>query len=250
MRDLIDPNPATLREPTRRSLLRSALVATLGFGLYGATVGFWRSPAMAAYVAFKMPLLVAATLACNGFLNGLFGLLLGSGLGFRSSLQALLSGFAISGLVLGSLAPVTLFLALNAPPADSTQAAGAHASFLVSHTALIAVAGLCGLARLRGLLTRCCPTPAVAHATFAAWLAGNALLGAQFSWILRPFFGSPGLGVAFLRDRPLEGNFYEALWSSARRLPLPEGSGTVALLLGTLLLVLALRDPRPSPSTP
>ena len=70
---------------------------------------------MGGYVAVKLPLLVALTLGCNGLLNGLLGLLLGTGLGFRQSLLALLSSFALAALILGSLAPVTFFLAWNAP---------------------------------------------------------------------------------------------------------------------------------------
>jgi hypothetical protein len=51
-----------------------------------------------------------------------------------------------------------------------------------------------------------------------AWLAGNLFLGSQLSWILRPFIGSPNLPVQFVRDHPLNGNFYEAVFYSAHRL--------------------------------
>jgi hypothetical protein len=35
---------------------------------------------------------------------------------------------------------------------------------------------------------------------------------------LRPFVGSPGLVVQFLRDDPMRGNFYEAVWRALRHL--------------------------------
>lgn len=218
MREYLSPTAKILEAPSGLALARTAAVTLLGFGLYGYTVGFWRSPMMGVYVAVKMPLLIVCTLACNGLLNGLLGLLLGSGLGFRQSLLALLRAFAISGLVLGSVAPVTFFLAVNVPAADSAQAASAHSAYLLTHVFLIGVAGLVGVTRLGKLLASCCESRVIALSTLGAWIAGNAFLGAQFAWILRPFFGSPGLEVAFLREDPMKGSFYEAVWRSAVRI--------------------------------
>lgn len=202
---------------------------------------------MGAYVAVKMPLLVALTLACNGLLNGLLGLLLGTGLGFRQSLLALLTSFAIAALVLGSLAPVTFFLALNAPPPGSAGAAGAHASYLVAHTVLIGFAGITANLHLHRMLATRATDRAAATITLLAWLAGNGILGAQFSWILRPFFGSPGLEVQFLRDHPMSGNFYQSVWRSMDHIT--RGHGLPLLLVVLLGLAIpiarALRSPQP-----
>ena len=218
MRKHLSPSADTLRAPSPGDIARTAFVAMIGFGLYGLTVGWWRSPVMGMFVAVKMPLLIALSLACNGLLNGLLGLLMGSGLGFRQSLHALLSAFAISGLILGSVAPVTFFLALNVPNAESAQAVTAHSSYLLIHVFLIGVAGLAGVMRLRGLLEAYTSSRTIARSTLGAWIAGNALLGMQFSWILRPFFGSPKLEVAFLRENPMRGSFLEAVWGSLKRI--------------------------------
>ena len=59
---------------------------------------------------------------------------------------------------------------------------------------------------------------ATARAVLFSWLAGNLFLGAQLAWNLRPFIGSPRLTVQFLRDDPLRGNFYEAVWRAIRHL--------------------------------
>lgn len=214
VRRLIHPDATWLDAPAGRRVVGVAATAAAGLALYGFSVGYWRAPLMGAFVAIKMPLLVALTLACNGLLNGLLGLLLGSGLGFRQSLLALLSSFAVAAMILGSLAPVTFLLAWNAPPPDSPDAAQAHAAYLVSHTLLIGFAGVTANLHLHRLLARRAPTPSAATATLLAWLAGNGFLGAQFSWILRPFFGSPRLDVTFLRDDPLRGNFYQTVWRS------------------------------------
>ena len=135
-------------------------------------------------------------------------------MGFRQSLHALLSAFAISGAILGSVAPVTFFLAVNVPAPDSPEAVSAHSGYLLAHVLLIGLAGVTGVVRLGKLLESYCRTKVVARMTLGAWLAGNAFLGMQFSWILRPFFGSPGLEVAFLRDDPMRGSFIETVWRS------------------------------------
>ncbi len=209
---------------------------------------------MGCYVAVKMPLLIACTLGCNGLLNGLFGMLLGSGLGFRQSLLALLTSFALAALILGSLAPVTWLLAWNAPPPDSAGAAGAHAFYLVAHTCLIGFVGITANLHLHRLLSAKAPTPMAATATLLAWLGGNCFLGAQFAWILRPFFGSPALDVAFLRADPMRGNFYQAVWASLQRIT--DGNGLPALVAILLLLLIpivrTIKSAKPTlpPNTP
>lgn len=238
LRQLIQPDSGWLDAPTPGRVSWVALTALAGLAVYGFTVGFWRDPLMGAYVAVKLPLLVVLTLVCNGLLNGLLGLLLGTGLGFRQSLLALLTAFALAGVILGSLAPVTLLLAWNAPPPDSPGAQNAHAAYLVTHTFLIGFAGIAANIHLHRLLAEKSPTPAAATATLLAWLGGNGFLGAQFSWILRPFFGTPSLKVQFLRDDPLRGNFYQTVWRSIDHIT--GGFGVPALAVILLILVIPI----------
>ncbi|MFU8894532.1 MAG: hypothetical protein ACNA8L_12990 [Luteolibacter sp.] len=212
---LLQPTPGSLAISDSSTLSRNALVTGIGFAIYGFTIGVWRSPWMGLFVAAKMPLLIALTLGFNSLLNGLFGMLLGARLGLAGSLNALLSAFAISALILGSLGPVALFLAASMPSPTSASANTAHSAQVLAHTLLIAIAGLAGVLRLGRLLDEHAISRTAARATLAAWIIGNAFLGSQFAWILRPFFGSPNLEVAFLRPNPMRGSFYETIWSMA-----------------------------------
>ena len=214
-------------DPSAKNIRLCILTIFVGCGFYGLTVGLWRAPMMGLFVAFKMPALIFITLACNGFLNGMLGLLLGSGLGFRQSIVAQLVSFTIASLVLGALAPVTFFMALNAPSPDAENAATAHANFLVAHTALIAMAGIIANLHLAKLLIAVTPNARAATATLGAWLIGNAFVGAQLSWIMRPFFGTPTIDVAFLCAKPFDGTFYETVWNALQRI----SGGNGALLL-------------------
>lgn len=217
-RELLSGDPARLAQwVTRAEPTEIAWVLLLtvgGSGVYGLTVGLWRDEVQAVYTGIKLPLLILLTCGGNILINGFLGQLLGTGLGFRQTMMAILTSFAITGLLLGSFAPVTLFLLWNTPPLTPDSGSMGHSITLLTHVALIAYAGIVGNHRLFRLLQHLAGNRAIAGRALFAWLAGNLLLGSQISWILRPFIGSPGLPVQFLRDDPLRGNFFEAVWAS------------------------------------
>ena len=66
--------------------------------------------------------------------------------------------------------------------------------------------------RSPGALTRVQegPTAGGVKAIFRIWVVVFALVGAQMSWVLRPFIGSYGTG-GFVWFRPRGGNFFEAV---------------------------------------
>jgi len=187
-----------------------------GVGLYGASVGLWRSPLMACYVAVKLPCIIFLTLALNGMINGMLAQLLSAGLSFRQTVQAILMSFTVFALIVGSLSPITFGMALNLPGPDEAGAAAAHRQLLLFHTALIAFAGIIATGKLLGILRHCTGSRLVARRLLVAWLAGNLFVGAQVGYILRPVFGSPGLAVEFLRPDAMKGNFYETVWWAIR----------------------------------
>ena len=94
---------------------------------------------------------------------------------------------------------MTLFILLNTPPLGTPTALLSHNFILLLHVGVIAFAGVVAHGRLYRYLKTLCATPRIASSVLTAWLAGNLFLGCQLSWILRPFIGSPGLAVEFLR---------------------------------------------------
>jgi hypothetical protein len=51
---------------------------------------------------------------------------------------------------------------------------------------------------------------------FACWVVVFALVGAQMSWVLRPFVGMPE--TEFTWFRPREASFFESVFNAIRRL--------------------------------
>lgn len=207
-----------LVKPNFLDLLRLLVVILIGSGVYGFTLGIWRAPLQSLYTAIKFPLLILLTCAGNGVVNGMLAQLLGSGLSFRQTSLAILMSFAIAATILASLAPVTLFVWFNAPPLGSATAILGHSLMLLTHVGAVGFAGVMANRRLFGLLREISERASTARAVLLSWLAGNLFLGAQLAWVLRPFIGSPALAVQFLRDDPLHGNFYEAVWRAFKHL--------------------------------
>jgi hypothetical protein len=176
----------------------------------------------AVYTAIKFPGILLCTALGNGLLNAMLAPLLGLNLSFRASLRAVLLSFAILAIVLGAFSPLVLFFIWNVPSFASasapSQATAAFTLIKLSQVVLIAFAGVAANVRLARLLTGMAGDAAVGRRVLFAWLAGNLLLGAQLTWILRPFFGSPHLEVQFLRLNAFEGNFYETVFDTLRHL--------------------------------
>jgi hypothetical protein len=191
-----------------------------GAGLFGAAVGSWRAPLQSLYTALKLPLILLLTSLGNGLLNAMLAPLLGVNLSLRQSLLAVLMSFTIAAAILGAFSPLLYFLIWNTPPlaAGASTNASAHSLVLLCETGFIAFAGIAANARLLQLLRELSGSAGAARKVLFAWLAGNLLLGSQLAWNLRPFVGSPGLPVQFLRDDPFHGSFYEAIFRAFQHL--------------------------------
>ncbi|WP_146849213.1 hypothetical protein [Brevifollis gellanilyticus] len=220
---------------TRETLLTLIVTIIAGCALYGFGLGLWRAPLQGVFVAVKMPLLIFLTLLVNGLINGMLGLLLGSGMSFRQTVVACLMSFAIFSLIVGSFSPLIILWVLDSPPPGQPGGAEWYRIFLLGNTAIIAFAGIVANHKLLGLIQAFSGDAAAGWRTLVAWLAGNLFVGAQLSYILRPFFGNPELPVQFLRPNPLEGNFYEAVWGMLRASIGPDSQVPVTIL--TIMLI-------------
>ena len=195
------------------------VVAILGSGMFGAAMGWWRAPEQAVYTAVKFPVVVLVTMLGNAVLNAMLAPLLGVNIGLRQSLLAVMMSFAIAAAIMGAMGPLLAFFIWNTPPlADQANSSGAHAAILLMIVGMVAFAGVVANLRLLQLLREISGSESAARRVLFAWLAGNLFLGSQLSWILRPFIGSPGLPVQFLRDEPMKGSFFEAVYWSALRI--------------------------------
>jgi len=215
---LLGGNPAALKDwaanwQTSR-LLVCVGVIFVGAGLYGAAMGYWRAPVQAGYNLIKFPLVILATTLGTSLINGMLAPLLGLNLPFRQSLMLVLMSFTIAAAILGSFAPIVFFIVWNTPPlAGQTEIPWATYNFVqLIQVVIIAFAGVTANARLFRVLQAVSGSERVARKVLFAWLAANLFLGSQLCWILRPFIGSPGLPVEFLRDNAFQGNFYETVF--------------------------------------
>ena len=207
-----------LEKPNVRWFIGYGVAIVIGSSVYGATIGLWRGPLQSVFTAIKFPLLIFLTCIGNGAVNGMLAQVLGSSLSFRQTAFAILMSFAMASLILGGFSPITLFVLYNAPPLASEHAIVGHSVMLLTHVFVIAFAGVVANRRLFGLLQKVSGHDYTARAVLFSWLGGNLFLGAQLAWNLRPFIGSPTLAIQFLRDDPLRGNFYEAVWRALRHL--------------------------------
>lgn len=227
-----------IQNPDSKSLRVCLTVIISGFGAYGLTIGLWRAPIMGFYVALKMPLLIFITLAFNGFLNGMLGLLLGSGLGFKQSILAQLVSFTVAALILGSLSPILFVTALTAPEPDPSVHTISYASFITVHTILIGIAGVFANVHLARLLIAFAHSKKAAFLTLITWLGGNAFLGTQLAWLMRPFLGSPNIEIQFVRSDAFSSSFYETAWYALRRFSGGHPIELLCLLSGVFIILL------------
>ena len=227
-----------LESPAVGSRRLSVLVIVAGCAAYGFTLGMGRAPLMGVYVAIKLPLLILLTLTVNALLNGILAQVLGSGLSFRQTGSAILNSFALFSLIVGSLSPIAAYFTMNAD--FQTRAAQSHAIVLLLHVVVIAAAGVVANLRLFAALRLLLPHGGIARNVLLAWLLGNLFVGAQFSYLLRPFFGQPSLKIEFLRPDAQVGNFYNSVWSMSRHFL--GASGAIGVLLaGFLILLLCIK---------
>ena len=190
----------------------------------------------------KAPLLFYLTLLVTFPSLYVFNALMGSKLNILAALRLLVASIAVMVAVLASLGPIIVFFAFSTPGGRA-----GHRFILLLVVALCSIAGGLGLGYLLKMLNRhmrigssrmleqseqaAAETPShieiqtvpkaaalairtstssAAYAIFRVWVFVFAVVGAQMSWVLRPFIGSPDMEFSWFRDR--SGNFFQAVF--------------------------------------
>jgi hypothetical protein len=187
-----------------------ALLAALGSGLIGIALGgssgeLW----LAVFAAIKVPLLLGVTTAFCVPSFWVTNSVLGLRDDFAAAMRGLLAAQATLGLMLGALAPMVVFC--------SVSVRDPYALTLLD-AALFGVGTLSAqrvLARhYRPLIARD-PRHRLA---LRGWLVLYAFAGVQVAWVLRPFRGTEGFAVQFVRPEAFEQNAYVVLAEHVARL--------------------------------
>jgi hypothetical protein len=208
--------------------------------LEGGRMAYWQVLA----AVLKVPTLFFLTLIVTFPSLYVFNALVGSRLGIGSVLRLLLAAMAVMVAVLSSLGPIVAFFSL------STKTYAFMLLINVAVFAVAGVLGLVFLLRTLHRLSLVEPDPEPrpggaadqvgaeklsdvvepplppgaldrlddrvlgrnVKTVFRCWVILFGLVGAQMSWVLRPFVGSPGLPFSWFRVR--ESNIFEAVWTA------------------------------------
>lgn len=232
----------TARELARRKgievLFRPLVIANLLLAAaYGACMGFFGifnrpEPEFQQLLAstLKVPALFVLTLAVTFPSLYVFNALVGSRLTPASHARLLAAALAILLAVLAAFGPIVAFFSVTTT---------SYPFIVLLNVAVFTVAGGFGLYFLLQTLERLTrlpgedeldlpmdaapdsvPRPASparenpARTIVWIWLVVFALVGAQMSWVLRPFIGSPDREFAWFRPR--ESSFFDAVGKSFR----------------------------------
>ena len=194
--------------------MKNALTVLAATGSYGAVLGWWRSPLMAAYVAVKLPVVFFCAMLAVSVFCWVASLALNADMRYRDVWAAASDAMATAGLVLFAAAPIVLFFVASAAPDSGTrdEMRFAHSCIMLVHIAVLACAGVFGVWRLHGRLRKHASPRCGVRGLIAIWLVAFGVAGCQLGWIMRPIVGSPNICVEFVREDALERNFLESLF--------------------------------------
>jgi hypothetical protein len=226
-------------DPVAASAARLAAVDWLLGVAYGFCMGFFGlfnrdAPDVRLLLAamLKVPALFFLTLAVTFPSLYVFNALVGSRLSLPALARLMAATLGVLMAVLASFGPIVAFFSVTTT---------SYPFVLLLNVAVFALSGLLGMRFLLRTLYRLgaalappadVPTPADGvttptagtgrgaadrvRAVFACWAVVFGVVGAQMSWVLRPFVGHPDLPFSWFRPR--ESSFFEAVFRTAHQL--------------------------------
>lgn len=221
---------------------RLAAIGLLLGALYGFCMGFFGvfnrpEPEYRLLIngMIKVPALFGLTLVVTFPSLYVFNALVGSRLTITGLARLMTAAMSVTLAVLASFGPIVAFFAVTTSN---------YAFILLLNVAVFGLSGILGMGYLLQTLYRLSDVvrslaeeppaepagpeqlplarPAVraedgrVKTVFACWVVVFALVGAQMSWVLRPFVGMPE--TEFTWFRPREASFFEAVFNALRRL--------------------------------
>jgi len=184
-----------------RYVIDAFLVTVVGAVFYGFVVGLSVGGWQTLYDPIKLPwVLIFTLLLCLPSLY-VFGCYRGSRLGLLQVCALAFTSTAVVATILIGFAPITWFFMFTAP--------GSHHFAVLINVAVFAIAGFFGVEfMLRGgrSLHRTPEDRRAVERVMHWWVVLYSLVGAQMSWLLRPYFTQTDI---FARARA--GNFFVAV---------------------------------------
>lgn len=210
-----------------RALCLNTLAGTLA---YGFTFGIWRSPVQAVYSALKMPLLFFSTVLNTALINTILAQLLGAKLSFKQVCMTIITGMAITAIIMGALTPIVLFFVMQAPSPsplalfssaadpDVVKSMKTYWAMLLIHVGVMGISGIIGNIRLFKLLKHLTTSTSLAIKLMIIWIGIIGFVGCELSWLLSPFLCKPTQLPHIIPKEYFEQNFYERVWQAIMEL--------------------------------
>lgn len=196
------------------------MVLTLASAAYGFSIGACHSWLYATRNLLKFPLLLLTTATICAIAYFVLARFLGTALSFLRVQRLVLEIFRDVAMLLASLSPATLFLAVSMrkPTAEDL---GEYPLFQSLSVACIAMCGCLAVRRQAAALLADHQLDRVRTSTLlAGWMALSLFAGGQCAWFMRPFFGIANRSAAapafFAGTEPdFRGarSFYEAVYN-------------------------------------
>lgn len=187
------------------STTRLIVYAALFGVVYGAAMGSYAGVVgnrprdelllQIAYSALKVPLLLGATCILSLPSFFIINTLVGLRDDFAAALRAIAAAQAGVGIILASLAPLTVTWYLSG---------AAYVPAILFNAVMFAFASVAAQRILRGHYQTLIARNPRHRAMMWTWLALYAFVGIEMGWLLRPFIGSLEADVEFMRREPLD----------------------------------------------
>lgn len=198
--------PWTIAADRPRLSLVKLLLCLCAFGLfYGGVMGLFRLLEgeeawllQVVYSAVKVPLLLVITFLITLPSFFVLNTLLGLRNDFGTVIRAHIATQASLAIILASLAPFTIFWYASS---------GNYQAALMFNAAMFAIASFAAQAQLRAYYRPLVKSNSKHTWMLRAWICIYAVIGIQMGWLLRPFIGSPGSEVQFLRPEAWDNAF-------------------------------------------